>query len=63
MKPFYIQNKEFRYFCGRLNLNKNNEKIICGNHYQMKNLTSEAVGSPEKLQPVCYVYSREWVKS
>ena len=42
MKPFYIQNKEFLYFCGRLNLNKNNEKIICGNHYQMKNLTSEA---------------------
>ena len=26
-----------------------------------KELTS--VGSPEKLQPVCYVYSREWVKS
>ena len=26
-----------------------------------KELTS--FGSPEKLQPVCYVYSREWVKS
>ena len=42
-KPFYIQNNEFLYICGRLNLNKNNEKIICGNHYQMKNLTNEAV--------------------
>ena len=26
-----------------------------------KELTS--VGSPEKLKPVCYVNSREWVKS
>ena len=51
MKPFYIQTKEFLYFCGRLNLNKNNEKIICGNHYQMKNLTSETVLYSESRTP------------
>ena len=51
MKPFNIQNKEFLYFCERLNLNKNIEKIICGNHYQMKNLTSEAVLYSESRIP------------
>ena len=51
MKPFYIQNKEFLYFCGRLNLNKNNEKKICGNHYETKNLTSEAVLFSESRIP------------
>ena len=51
MKPLDIQNKEFLYFCGGLNLNKNNEKIICGNHYQMKNLTSEALLYSESRIP------------
>ena len=51
MKPFYIQNKEFLYFCGGLNLNKNNEEIICGNHYEMKNLTSEVVIYSESRIP------------
>ena len=32
-------------------MNKNNEKIICGNHYQMKNLTSEAVLYSESRIP------------
>ena len=56
MKPFYIQNKEFLYFCGRLNLSKNNEKIICGNHYQMKNLTSEAVLYSESRIPAKMIF-------
>ena len=50
-EAIYIQNREFLYICGRLNLNMNNEKIIFVNHYQMKNLTSEAILYSESRIP------------